>query len=183
MDLDALFQRRTSSVARALIGCTLRRGDRAGRIVEVEAYTDDAASHFVTRPSARELMGSTHGRVYLYRSHGVHVCLNFTTDAGGPGAVLIRAFEPLEGIELMRRERGRQDERELCNGPGKLVQAFGLSMELNALPIAEVFELEPPDGRPGIVAGPRIGISRDKALPWRFCLEGSRFLSRPAVGP
>ena len=173
------FAARTLTVARRLVGATLTRGPCSGVIVEVEAYTDDPASHHVTRPRKSALMRETHGFIYVYQIYGVHHCLNFTTDAHGVGAVLVRALEPLAGLEVMRRRRGVERITDLCSGPAKLVQALGISPALNGRPVIETFTLVPPDTRPRITASPRIGIAAAKDLPWRFTLTGSRFVSRP----
>jgi DNA-3-methyladenine glycosylase len=173
------FARDALEVARGLIGVELVYGSCSGVIVEVEAYRDDAASHYVTRrPSAGELMGSTHGRIYIYQIYGVHFCLNFTCDAGGPGAVLIRAIEPRTDLEAMRKRRGVERIRDLCSGPGKLVEALGIDPALNGTPVLEAFELRRPEGGIEVDATPRVGIRIATALPWRFTLRGSAFVSR-----
>jgi DNA-3-methyladenine glycosylase len=179
------FARDALEVARGLIGVELVYGSCSGVIVEVEAYRDDAASHYVTRrPSAGELMGSTHGRIYIYQIYGVHFCLNFTCDAGGPGAVLIRAIEPRTDLEAMRKRRGVERIRDLCSGPGKLVEALGIDPALNRTPVLESFVLRQPEGEIEVDATPRIGIRVASALPWRFALRGSAFLSRrPPAAP
>ena len=178
LELD-FFEGDALTVARSLIGVELVYGSCSGVIVEAEAYKDDAASHYVTRrPSAGELMGSTHGCVYIYRIYGLHLCLNFTCDVGGPGAVLIRAVEPRGGLEEMRARRGVERVRDLCSGPGKLVQALGIGPALNRAPVLEAFELRRTGCRVEVDATPRIGIRRAVELPWRFALRGSEFVSR-----
>ena len=175
---DAFFARPTLEVARALIGCTLRHRDTAGVIVEVEAYCGDAASHHVTRPRTGAIMGTTHGRIYLYSIYGMHRCLNVTTDEHGPGAVLFRALEPTEGLGSMAHRRGSDDVRALCSGPAKLVEALAVDSGIGSKRFLDHFEL---DGRTDpleIATGPRIGISAAVELPWRLALRGSRFLSR-----
>jgi len=175
----SFFARDAVTVARELIGVRLAHGRCAGIIVETEAYCGDAASHYVIRkPSAGDLLGETHGLVYIYRSYGIHICLNFTADADGPGAVLIRALEPVRGVTAMRRRRGSDALASLCSGPGKLAQALGVELDLNGHPIRTAFQLTPPVDPPRITAGPRIGISKAKELPWRFTAHGSRFVSR-----
>jgi len=167
------------AVAHGLIGVELVHGPCSGIIVEVEAYKDDAASHYVTRrPSAGELMGSTHGRIYIYQIYGIHLCLNFTCDIGGPGAVLIRAIEPRSGLERMRKRRGVERIRDLCSGPGRLVEALGIERSLNRTPLLDAFALRKPGTRIEVDATPRIGIRNASALPWRFTLRGSAFVSR-----
>ena len=175
---DAIFAGETLAVARALLGCTLLRDGCGGVIVEVEAYTDDAASHFVTRPNAGRIMGESHGLVYVYSIYGVHRCLNFTTDARGPGAVLIRALEPTHGIDAMRARRGVEHVAQLCSGPGKLAIALDAGRDLTGRRVSDAFTLIPREREPSIVTSMRIGISVAKRLPWRFCVKGSRFVSR-----
>lgn len=169
-------------VAAQLIGVTLRVDGVGGRIVETEAYDRaDAASHSFAGPTARNAaMFGPPGRSYVYRSYGIHWCLNFVCREDGHGAgVLIRALEPTHGIARMQARRGLQDERLLCAGPGRLGQALGIGPELGGRPLdAPPFELLP--GAPQtVVCGPRIGISKAAEVPWRFGLAGSRYLSRP----
>jgi DNA-3-methyladenine glycosylase len=171
-------------VARELVGAELYVDGVGGRIVEVEAYHhEDPASHgYLGRRTARNAaMFLPGGHAYVYRSYGIHWCLNVVT--GGPDeaeAVLIRALEPLAGLDAMRARRGLDDPRALCSGPGKLCQALGVTREHDGLPLdAPPFELRPRSARPELAVGPRIGISRGQELPWRFGLAGSRFLSRP----
>jgi DNA-3-methyladenine glycosylase len=173
-------------VARDLIGCSLSFGGVGGVIVETESYErDDPACHaFVglTRRTA-PLFGPP-GRAYVYRSYGVHACLNFVCEPDGmAAAVLVRALEPRWGIEEMQSRRGRERLLELCSGPGKLTQALGIGLEVNrASLLEEPFDLRPHDAesaRLEVQACPRIGISRATELPWRFCAAESRFLSRP----
>jgi DNA-3-methyladenine glycosylase len=171
-------------VARELIGAGLFVGGVGGRVVEVEAYHhEDPASHgYLRRRSARNAsMFLPGGHAYVYRSYGIHWCLNVVCAAeGDPDAVLIRALEPTAGLEQMRARRGLDDPRRLCSGPGKLCQALGVDRRHDGLPLDEPpFELRPRAAEPEIVAGPRIGISKAQELPWRYALAGSRFLSRP----
>ena len=123
------FARDTLVVARELIGTRLVVGRCMGRVVETEAYTTDAASHFAIRRHRSTLMRETFGRVYVYLIYGMHHCLNFTTDATGPGAVLIRAVEPLAGLATMQRRRGQKSALRLASGPGRLCQAFGIDLQ------------------------------------------------------
>ncbi len=175
---DALFARPTLEVARALIGVRLSVGGVGGVITETEAYADDAASHYITRRHSAAIMGATHGRLYVYRIYGMHHCLNVTTDAEGPGAVLLRALEPTDGLEQMRERRGRDAVRDLCSGPAKLFVALGLDPAVNGEAATDVLSLSLPSAAPNVAAGPRIGISKAVDLPWRFTLRGSRYLSR-----
>jgi DNA-3-methyladenine glycosylase len=171
-------------VAPELVGAELYVDGVGGTIVEVEAYHhEDPASHgYLGRRTARNgSMFLPGGHAYVYRSYGVHWCLNVVT---GPAeeaeAVLIRALQPLAGLDAMRERRGMDEERLLCAGPGRLCQALAVTRAHDGLPLAEPpFELRPRRSSVEIVAGPRIGISRAQELPWRFALSGSRFLSRP----
>ena len=170
-------------VAAALIGATLLVDGVGGRIVETEAYDQlDPASHCFCGPSQRNaVMFGPPGRAYVYRSFGLHWCLNIVCNRVGHGAgVLIRALEPLAGIEAMRARRGLQDLRLLCAGPGRVGQALGISSAHNGMPIdAAPFMLQPAVQAPPLLRGVRIGISKAIEQPWRFGLVGSRFLSRP----
>lgn len=170
-------------VARRMVGCVLRRGACAARIVETEAYAGDAASHFVTRaPSAGQLMGSTFGLAYVYSIYGMHLCLNVTADENGAGAVLLRALEPLEGLAVMRRRRAGVADRDLCRGPGRLAQAFGVTREMTGRAFLDEFAVELPGEAVVVVTSPRVGISRAVELPWRYSLQGSVHVSAPRPG-
>jgi DNA-3-methyladenine glycosylase len=170
-------------VARALIGATLLVDGVGGVIVETEAYDQsDPASHTHMGPTARNAaMFGPSGHAYVYRSYGIHWCLNFTCRAAGHGAgVLIRALEPRVGLEQMQARRGMADPRLLCSGPGRLGQALGISMAHYGLPLDRPpFFVAAPDEATEAVVGPRIGISKAVDQPWRFGLVGSRFLSKP----
>ena len=170
-------------VARALIGATLLVDGVGGVIVETEAYDQsDAASHTHMGPTARNAaMFGPSGHAYVYRSYGIHWCLNFTCRPAGHGAgVLIRAIEPRAGLEQMQLRRGTSDPRLLCSGPGRLGQALGITMAHYGLPLDRPpFFVAAPDAATDSVAGPRIGISKAIDEPWRFGLLGSRFLSKP----
>jgi DNA-3-methyladenine glycosylase len=168
-------------VARSLIGATLLVDGVGGIIVETEAYDrEDPASHSFSGPSERNLaMFGPPGRAYVYRSYGIHWCLNFVCREAGHGAgVLIRALEPTAGLDRMRQRRGLEDSRRLCSGPGKLGQALGITRELNGCRLdRRPFKVLA--AAPGIevVAGPRIGISKAIEVHWRFGHAGSRFVS------
>lgn len=172
------FARDTLTVARDLIGTTLVIGDCEGRIVETEAYTDDAASHAVTRRNQAQIMRETFGHVYVYLIYGMHYCLNFTSDQSGPGAVLIRAVEPVEGVEEMIQRRGTKDIRKLASGPGRLCQAFGIDLSLNRARIGREIKVRERSEERRVASSARIGITSAKELEWRFYEEGNGFVSR-----
>ena len=180
------FHRPVPDVARDLIGATLLVGGVGGTVVETEAYArDDPASHsFGGRTTRNASMFGPTGHAYVYRSYGVHWCLNAVCDAEALGsAVLVRALEPTVGIELMRERRGVADLRRLCSGPGRLCQALGVTGALDRLPLdAPPFVFEGRSEPMRIAEGRRIGITRAAETPWRFCLSSSEFLSRPLRG-
>jgi DNA-3-methyladenine glycosylase len=181
---EAFFARSVHAVARDLIGCSLVFDGVGGVIVETESYAaDDPACHaFVGRTPRTEVLFGPPARAYVYFSYGVHSLLNAVAEPeGAAAAVLIRALEPVWGVEKMRRRRGRREARELCSGPGKLTQALGVGLEHNRASLLEApFELRGPAyAAPRVVSGPRIGITRATELPWRFGAEGSAYLSRP----
>ena len=169
-------------VARALIGAVLLVDGVGGRIVETEAYDrEDPASHSHSGPTVRnQAMFGPPGRAYVYRSYGIHWCLNFVCREDGHGAgVLIRALEPLRGLDVMRERRGLQEVKLLCSGPGKLGQALGIVHEFNGHRLDQKpFEVLAAEGKHDVVVGPRIGISKAADVPWRFGLAGSPFVSR-----
>jgi len=183
IDFDAPAQ----AVARALIGATLLVDGVGGVIVETEAYDQsDPASHTHGGPTKRNAaMFGPSGHAYVYRSYGIHWCLNFTCRPAGHGAgVLIRALEPRQGLEQMQARRGVTDPRLLCSGPGRLGQALGITLAHYGLPLDRPpFFVAAPDEAAEALVGPRIGISKAVDAPWRFGLTGSRFLSRPFAKP
>ncbi|HSB09469.1 MAG TPA: DNA-3-methyladenine glycosylase [Blastocatellia bacterium] len=172
------FSRDTLEVARDLIGTVLVVGPCEGRIVETEAYTTDAASHSVTRPNQAAHMRRTFGHVYVYFIYGMYYCLNFTADREGPGAVLIRAVEPIRGIASMRDRRGTTDVRKLASGPGRLCEAFGIDLGFNGEQIGRRIKVRARRGAPGVESSRRIGISKATDLDWRFYERGNPFVSR-----
>ncbi|SIQ23744.1 DNA-3-methyladenine glycosylase [Janthinobacterium sp. TND4EL3] len=173
----------SSSVARQLIGVTVLVDGVGGRIVETEAYDRlDPASHTYGGLTPRNAaMFGPPAHAYVYRSYGIHWCLNFVCREPGHGAgVLIRAIEPLAGIDTMRERRGVASLRQLCSGPGKVCQALGVSHLHNRLALdAPPFMLLAREADVTVQAGPRIGISRAMETPWRFVLAGSPYLSKP----
>jgi DNA-3-methyladenine glycosylase len=170
------------ALARELIGAVLLVDGVGGRIVETEAYDrEDPASHSHSGPTARnQAMFGPPGRAYVYRSYGIHWCLNFVCREQGHGAgVLIRAIEPLAGIDVMCERRGMHDLRLLCAGPGRVGQALGITHDLNGHRLDQrPFEVQAAEREVEVVTGPRIGISKAADVPWRFGLAGSKFLSR-----
>ncbi|RZL88037.1 MAG: DNA-3-methyladenine glycosylase [Variovorax sp.] len=182
------FTAPSHEVARRLIGVTLLVDGVGGRIVECEAYDrDDPASHsFAGRTARNAVMFGPPGHAYVYRSYGIHWCLNFVCrEEGHAAGVLIRALAPTAGLTRMRERRGMEDARLLCAGPGRVGQALGIDASFNGRALdAPPFQLLPaPDDQPAVVVdvGPRIGISKAAEVPWRFGERGSRFLSRPFV--
>jgi DNA-3-methyladenine glycosylase len=177
------FARSVHEVAPELIGATFLVNGIGGIIVEVEAYHHtDPAAHSFRGPTARnKVMFGPPGFSYVYRSYGIHWCINFVCEQeGSASAVLIRALQPTHGIPIMRRRRRLHDERSLCSGPGKLTEALGISDEHNGLPLdASPIALHARPDKPDVVAGVRIGITKAAELPWRYGLQGSKFLSKP----
>jgi DNA-3-methyladenine glycosylase len=179
----AFFARSVHDVAPELIGAVLLFSGVGGRIVEVEAYhqSEPAAHSYRGRTARNAAMFGAPGHAYVYRSYGIHWCLNFVCEAeGAASAVLIRALEPLFGVTQMRRRRGVSDMRLLCAGPGRLCEALGITGAHDGLALDKPpFELRAPVDKVDIVVGRRIGISKATELPWRYGLAGSRFLSKP----
>jgi len=181
----AFFARDVHTVARELVGCRLFHEGCGGTIVETESYErDDPACHAYAglTPRTATLFGPP-GRAYVYLSYGIHSLLNAVAEPEGrAAAVLLRALEPTVGLEAMRARRGERPDADLCSGPGKLTEALGVGLDANDADLgAEPFRLLAPEpGRRGeVVAGPRVGITKAVERPWRFCLAGSRYVSRP----
>jgi DNA-3-methyladenine glycosylase len=182
----AFYDRPVLEVAPDLIGCVVRHGDTAGVIVETEAYhRSEPASHAWAGLTARtEPLFGPPGIAYVYRSYGIHALLNAVCDHVDSGAaVLIRALQPLDGIEVMRARRRVARDQELCNGPGKLTQALGIGLELNRTSLLDgPIRIEPRGPgweAPALDVGKRIGITKAVDLDWRFCARGNRHVSRP----
>jgi len=182
----AFFSRSVHEVAPDLIGASLLFNGVGGVIVEVEAYHHtDPAAHSFRGPTARNrIMFGPPGFAYVYRSYGVHWCLNFVCEPeGSASAVLVRALKPTHGLSAMRRRRRLREVRALCSGPGKLTEALGITHAHNGLPLDRPpFALHARTGEVAVAAGVRIGISKAVDLPWRYGLKGSRFLSKPIAG-
>ena len=180
------FARGACEVAHDLVGATLLVEGVGGIVVETEAYgPDDPASHAFGGPTGRNrTMFGPPGHLYVYRSYGIHWCVNVTCDADGIGAaVLLRALEPTSGLDVMRARRGHDDVRLLCSGPGRLTQALGITSAHDGHPVDVPPVVLRPAARADVVAGPRIGISRATEHPWRYALRGSAFVSRPRPRP
>jgi DNA-3-methyladenine glycosylase len=174
------FDRDSIELARELLGTTLQVDGVGGLIVETEAYhPEDPASHSFAGPTARNAaMFGPAGRAYVYRSYGIHWCVNMVGRRGS--AVLVRALEPTAGLDLMRERRGLADARALCSGPGKLCQALAITRDHDGHALDEApFQVLPRTAIPELSVGPRIGITKAVDQPWRFGLKGSRYLSRP----
>jgi DNA-3-methyladenine glycosylase len=179
----SFFDRSVHEVAPDLIGATLLFNGVGGLIVEVEAYHHtEPAAHSYNGPTPRNrVMFGPPGFTYVYRSYGIHWCVNFVCEKeGSASAVLIRALAPTHGLAAMRRRRGVQEERALCSGPGKLCEALGITVAHSGLPLDRApFALHARVGEADVVSGIRIGITKAMDLPWRYGLRGSRYLSRP----
>jgi DNA-3-methyladenine glycosylase len=176
------FARSVHEVAPDLIGATFLCDGVGGVVVEVEAYDheDPAAHGYGGRTERNATMFGPPGHAYVYRSYGIHWCVNFVCeDVEVAAAVLIRALEPTHAIDLMRERRGVEDVRALCSGPGKLCQALAISRAHDGLPLDRPpFQLLSPTKPVDVLSGPRIGITKAVDEPWRYALSGSRYLSR-----
>ncbi len=179
----SFFDRSVHTVAPELIGARLTVNGVGGVIVELEAYhhSDPAAHSYGGRTERNAVMFGPAGHAYVYRSYGIHWCLNFVCEEeSSASAVLIRALEPRQGLGLMRRRRGLSDARALCSGPGKLAEALAVTRKHNGLPLDRApFELRARTATPEIAVGVRIGISKAVEHPWRYGMKGSPFLSKP----
>jgi DNA-3-methyladenine glycosylase len=177
------FDRSVHEVAPELVGAELYVDGVGGVIVEVEAYDheDPAAHGYRGRTERNASMFGPPGHAYVYRSYGVHWCLNFVCEPEGvASAVLIRALEPTDGIDIMRQRRGLEDVRALCSGPGKLCAALGVTGALDGLRLdGPPFTFALPRKPAELSIGTRIGITKAPDVPWRFGIAGSRFLSKP----
>jgi DNA-3-methyladenine glycosylase len=183
----AFYDRSVHEVAHDLVGCVLRHGETAGRIVETESYhMEEPACHAYAGLTPRtEVLFGAPGLAYVYRSYGIHALLNAVAEPDGVGAAaLIRALEPVDGVDLMRERRGLERVEDLCSGPGKLTQAMGIGLDLNGTWLAgpgpiEILPPDPATRAPELVRGVRIGITKAADLPWRYCDATSASVSRP----
>jgi DNA-3-methyladenine glycosylase len=179
----SFFDRSVHHVAPELIGATLLVDGVGGLIVEVEAYhhTDPAAHSYNGKTERNAVMFGPPGHLYVYRSYGIHWCMNFVCEeAGSASAVLIRALQPTQGLAAMKRRRGTTEERQLCSGPGKVCEALGVTRKHNGLPLDKPpFELRARADDFDVAIGVRIGITKAAELPWRYGVKGSPFLSKP----
>lgn len=181
----SFYDRPVLEVARDLVGCELVHGDTAGLIVETEAYhhTEAACHAYVGLTARTSTLFGPPATAYVYRSYGIHALVNAVCEREDVGAaVLIRALDPTAGVELMHARRGAVHERDLCNGPGKLTQALGVELTENATSLVDGplrIRARAPGPEPDLVVGTRIGITKAVELPWRFCLRGSRRVSKP----
>ena len=182
----SFYDRPVVEVARDLVGCRLEHEGTAGIIVETEAYhhSEPACHAYVGLTERTRVLFGPPGYAYVYLSYGIHSLLNAVAEPEGQAAaVLIRALEPTEGIELMEERRRVEDASQLCSGPGKLTQALGVGLDLNGADLtAEPFEVIPPAAEwdaVEVVTSTRIGITKAAEFPWRYCASGNRFVSRP----
>lgn len=179
----SFFNRGVQEVARELVGARFLFNGVGGVIVEVEAYhhSEPAAHSYGGRTERNAIMFGPPGYAYVYRSYGIHWCVNFVCErAGSASAILIRALRPTAGVAIMRRRRGLDDERLLCSGPGRLCEALGITRAHNGLALDRApFALFAPLAPLEIAFGPRIGLTKAIDLPWRYGLQGSPFLSKP----
>lgn len=179
---QSFFSRDTVTVAQELLGKIISVNGMQARIVETEAYGTDPASHAHTRTERSALMYDTHGHVYVYLIYGMYWCLNFTSEKDNPGAVLIRAVEPLVGMEEMKRNRKTEKITNLCSGPGKLCLALGIDKRYNGLKLGkEIRILDEGYKISKIACSSRIGIKDVLDLQWRFFIEGNEYISRVKI--
>lgn len=177
----SFFKTDAVTVAKNLLGKVVQYNGCSGMIVETEAYQDDSASHAFRRTRRSEIMYSSYAHWYIYFIYGMYHCLNVTTNGtNSPGAVLIRALEPIEGIETMKKNRKTDDITQLCSGPGKICAAMGIDKSLNETKINDKISIREhktiPDSN--IVRTTRVGITSAVDLQWRFYVKGNEFVSR-----
>jgi len=180
--LPAFFAQDTVTVAQELLGKVISVNNMQARIVETEAYGKDLASHAYTRTERSALMYDTYGHVYVYLIYGMYWCLNFTSDKDKAGAVLIRAVEPLRGIEAMKRNRKKEEIHDLCSGPGKLCSALEIDKRYNGLKLGAEIKVSDDGFKAGkIASSSRIGIKDALDLQWRFFIEKNDYVSRVKI--
>jgi DNA-3-methyladenine glycosylase len=171
------FEGHATEVAPALLGKVLKFNGFSGIIVEAEAYADDGASHAAKRTRRSEPLFEKYGTTYIYLNYGMYHLFNFTCNKEGPGGVLVRALEPVDGVDNMMKNRKIKDKVNLCNGPGKLCQALGITMGQHDKELGEI-ELEDVGLKPKIVKATRVGISFSKNLKWRYYIKGNSYISK-----
>jgi DNA-3-methyladenine glycosylase len=176
--LKSFFERDTVEVAKELLGKVIVVNGVKGRIVEVEAYGRDSASHAFKKTERSSLMFDTNGYVYVYLIYGMYNCLNFTTNSDGAGAVLIRAVEPLSGIDRMKERRKTDKIENLCSGPGKLCSALGINKNFNGLKVGKEIKVYDNGFKVEIETSSRIGIKDALDLQWRFFVKDNEFVSK-----
>lgn len=172
------FERDAVTVAKDLLGKLLKFKRCSGIIVETEAYADDGASHAAKRTKRSAPLFDKWGTTYVYLNYGMYYLVNFTCNKNGPGAVLIRALEPVEGISIMKKRRQTDNIYNLCNGPGKICQAFGITMAQHDKEVGKEIHVYDIGKKVEICQSKRIGISAAKDLEWRFFVKGSKFVSK-----
>ncbi|MEK6809534.1 MAG: DNA-3-methyladenine glycosylase [Nanoarchaeota archaeon] len=178
----SFFARDTVIVAQELLGKIISIDDMQARIVETEAYGRDQASHAYNRTERSALMYDTHGHVYVYLIYGMYWCLNLTSDKDDAGAVLIRAAEPLIGVEKMKKRRNTEKIMDICSGPGKLCSALGIDKRYNGLKIGKEIKIFDDGFKVGkILTSSRIGIKDALDLQWRFFIEGNEYVSKVKI--
>ena len=179
---QSFFARDTVTVAQELLGKIISINGMQTRIVETEAYGRDQASHAYTRTERSALMYDTHGYVYVYLIYGMYWCLNFTSNKDEAGAALIRAVEPLSGMEKMKKNRNAEKITDLCSGPGKLCSALQIDKRHNGLKIGKEIKVLDDNFKVGkIVSSSRIGIKDALELPWRFFIQDNEYVSKVKI--
>lgn len=172
------FERDAETVAKDLLGKLLKFKNCSGVIVETEAYAADGASHAARRTKRSIPLFDTWGVTYVYLNYGMYYLVNFTCDKHGPGAVLIRAVEPIDGVALMKKRRKSEKIEQLCNGPGKVCQAFGIGKKQHNQEVGKEIRVYDLGNEVEIKKSPRIGISFAKDIEWRFYINGNKFVSK-----
>jgi len=179
----SFFARATVQVAKELLGKVIEVNNFKGRIVETEAYGKDPASHAFKKTERSAIMFDTTGQVYVYLIYGMYNCINFTTEKEGePGAVLIRAVEPLNKHNVLKKIRKTDKIINFCSGPGKLCQAFNITKLHNDTPLGEKIKVFDDDYKVGQIArSSRVGIKDALHLKWRFFIQDNEFVSKVKI--